>query len=108
MPRALWEAKNTQNYCERKAAEFIEKLSSLGWRCFSDDLETINQTIGNRYKVASESEIPTGKVKIEVETRHANQERMGPDRGEGGILNGGFRGRVAVPWAKKTSLMQCS
>ena len=39
LPRALWEAKNTQNYCERKAAEFIENLSSSGWRCFSDDLE---------------------------------------------------------------------
>ena len=32
LPRVLWEAKNTQNYCEHK-------LSSLGWRCFSDDLE---------------------------------------------------------------------
>ncbi len=39
LPRALWEAKNTQNYCEHKAAEFIEKLGSLGWRCISDDLE---------------------------------------------------------------------
>jgi hypothetical protein len=39
LPRALWEAKNTQNYCERKAAEFIEKLSSSGWRCLSDDLK---------------------------------------------------------------------
>lgn len=39
LPRALWEAKNTQNYCEKKAAEFIEKLGSLGWRCFSDDLD---------------------------------------------------------------------
>jgi hypothetical protein len=39
LPRALWEAENKQNYCERKAAEFIEKLSSLGWRCFSDDHE---------------------------------------------------------------------
>ena len=33
MPRALWEAKNTQKYCEQKAAEFIEKLSSMGWSC---------------------------------------------------------------------------
>jgi hypothetical protein len=33
LPRALWEAKNTQHYCEQKAADFIEKLSSLGWRC---------------------------------------------------------------------------
>ena len=32
----------------------------------------------NRYKVASESVIPTGKVKIEVETRYDNHERMGP------------------------------
>ena len=39
LPRALWESQNTQNYCERKAEEFIEKLSSSGWRCFSGDLE---------------------------------------------------------------------
>lgn len=39
LPRVLWEAKNTQNYCERKGAEFIEKLSSLGWRCSIDNLE---------------------------------------------------------------------
>jgi hypothetical protein len=39
LPRALWEAKNMQNYCEPKAEEFIEKLSSLGWSCSSDDLE---------------------------------------------------------------------
>jgi hypothetical protein len=38
LPRALWEAENTQNYCEHKAEEFIEKLSSLGWRCFGNDL----------------------------------------------------------------------
>jgi hypothetical protein len=38
LPRALWESQNTQNYCERKAVEFIEKLSSSGWNCFSDDL----------------------------------------------------------------------
>ena len=37
LPRALWEARNTQNYCEHKAAEFIEKLSSLGWNCYSDE-----------------------------------------------------------------------
>lgn len=39
LPRALWEAKNTQNYCERKADELIEKLSSLGWRCIGNNLE---------------------------------------------------------------------
>jgi len=39
LPRVLWEAENTQNYCEHKAAEFVEKLGSLGWRCFSDGLE---------------------------------------------------------------------
>jgi hypothetical protein len=39
LPRALWESKNQQNYCEHKAAGFVEKLISLGWRCFSDDLE---------------------------------------------------------------------
>ena len=39
LPRALWEAKNKQTYCKHKAEEFIEKLSSLGWRCFGGDLE---------------------------------------------------------------------
>ena len=39
LPRVLWEASNTQNYCEHKAEEFIRKLSTLGWRCFGDDLE---------------------------------------------------------------------
>ena len=32
----------------------------------------------NRYKIASESVIPTGKVTIEVETRYDSQERMAP------------------------------
>jgi arylsulfatase len=32
----------------------------------------------DRYKIASESTIPTGKVKIEVETRYDTQERMAP------------------------------
>jgi arylsulfatase len=32
----------------------------------------------NRYKVASKTAIPTGKVKIEVETKYDTQERMAP------------------------------
>ena len=32
----------------------------------------------NRYKIASESTIPTGKVKIEVETMYDSKERMAP------------------------------
>jgi arylsulfatase len=32
----------------------------------------------NRYKISSESAIPTGKVKIEVETKYDNKERLGP------------------------------
>lgn len=39
LPRALWESKNTPNYCEQKAAELIEKLNSSGLRCLSNDLE---------------------------------------------------------------------
>jgi len=39
VPRVLWEAINTPDYCEHKAAEFIKKLSSSGWRCLSDDLK---------------------------------------------------------------------
>ena len=38
LPRALWEAKYSQNYCEYKAEEFIGKLSDLGWRCLSSEL----------------------------------------------------------------------
>jgi hypothetical protein len=39
LPRVLWEAKNTHNYCENKAAALIEKLSSSGWRCMNVDPE---------------------------------------------------------------------
>ena len=38
LPRVLWEAENTQNYCEHKATAFIEKLSSFGWHCTGDAL----------------------------------------------------------------------
>ena len=37
VPRALWESKNTHNFCEHKAAEFVEKLSSSGWHCSGDE-----------------------------------------------------------------------
>jgi hypothetical protein len=39
LPRTLWQANTTKNYCERKAVDFIAKLSSLGWRCSSDERE---------------------------------------------------------------------
>jgi hypothetical protein len=39
LPRVLWEAVNTPGYCERKAAEFVEKLSTSGWHCLVDELE---------------------------------------------------------------------
>ncbi len=39
LPRALWKAQNEENYCERKAEEFIEKLRSWGWRCTRDHLQ---------------------------------------------------------------------
>ena len=39
LPRVLWEATSTQDYCEHKATEFIEKMSSSGWRCVHDDLK---------------------------------------------------------------------
>jgi arylsulfatase len=32
----------------------------------------------NRFKIASESAIPTGKVKIEVETKYDSKERLAP------------------------------
>jgi len=39
LPRTVWQSMNTENYCERKAAELIEKFDSLGWHCISDDRE---------------------------------------------------------------------
>ena len=39
MPHALWESANTQDYCERKAVEFVAKLESMGWRCTEGDLQ---------------------------------------------------------------------
>jgi hypothetical protein len=48
LPRAVWEAVNTQNFCEHKAAELIEELSSLGWRCFRDDTEKPVQNISRQ------------------------------------------------------------
>ncbi|MDJ0739602.1 MAG: hypothetical protein QNJ91_07780 [Gammaproteobacteria bacterium] len=36
VPRALWQAANNEGYCERKAAEFVVKLESWGWRCGVD------------------------------------------------------------------------
>jgi len=39
LPRVLWEAQNTHNYCEHKAAEFVEKLTSSGWHCSRDEPE---------------------------------------------------------------------
>ena len=29
----LWSAKNKANYCEEKAAEFVQKLGTFGWNC---------------------------------------------------------------------------
>lgn len=37
MPRTLWKAENEENYCERKAVEFINKLESRGWQCSIDN-----------------------------------------------------------------------
>jgi hypothetical protein len=29
----LWEARNTEGYCEEKATEFVRTLESWGWQC---------------------------------------------------------------------------
>jgi len=39
VPRVLWKADNVEDYCERKAAEFVVKLESWGWRCTVDPLQ---------------------------------------------------------------------
>jgi len=45
LPRALWEAKNTQSFCERRAAEFIEKLSSSGWQCSIQNTPSLRKNV---------------------------------------------------------------
>ncbi|MCG7895347.1 MAG: hypothetical protein JAZ12_12920 [Candidatus Thiodiazotropha taylori] len=37
IPRTLWEARNEEGYCQRKAEGFIEKLESWGWQCTLDN-----------------------------------------------------------------------
>ena len=39
VPRALWEAQNLEGYCERKAAQFVARLESWGWRCVRDQTD---------------------------------------------------------------------
>ncbi len=34
--KTLWNAQNDAEYCEKRANEFTEKLSSLGWQCSKD------------------------------------------------------------------------
>jgi hypothetical protein len=43
VPRALWQADNIEDYCERKAAEFVIKLESWGWRCAVDPQEATSR-----------------------------------------------------------------
>ena len=31
--KSLWRAVNEADYCETKAAAFVEKLQSMGWQC---------------------------------------------------------------------------
>jgi hypothetical protein len=37
LPRVLWRAEHDVNYCEQKAEELVEKLTTLGWQCASDE-----------------------------------------------------------------------
>ena len=36
-PQVLWRAMNQAGYCEQKTADFIAKLTGLGWSCGSND-----------------------------------------------------------------------
>ena len=42
VPRALWKAANAEGFCERKAAEFVDRLESWGWHCAPDDVEPVS------------------------------------------------------------------
>lgn len=36
MPRPLWNSLHEEGYCERQAAQFVEKLRAWGWQCAQD------------------------------------------------------------------------
>lgn len=37
IPRTLWKAETDENFCDEKAAEFVSRLESWGWKCRSDN-----------------------------------------------------------------------
>ena len=41
----LWRAQNEANYCEARAAEFVQKLVDLNWACSA---EAVNANLSNR------------------------------------------------------------
>ena len=45
VPRKLWEAAHSEGYCERKAAAFVARLESWGWRCAVDETELATGSI---------------------------------------------------------------
>lgn len=47
--QSLWQAQNTEGYCEEKADEFIKNLSEMGWHCAeqsanSDEVNEVSDT----------------------------------------------------------------
>jgi len=46
LPRVLWRAEHTAGYCERTAARFVEKLTSLGWQCGGSDPQIPDAAFG--------------------------------------------------------------
>ena len=50
----LWRAQNQAGYCEARAAEFIEKLSELGWSCSATKAQQENEEASQAASAESE------------------------------------------------------
>ncbi len=67
--KVLWSAKNKADYCEEKAAEFVQKLGTDGWNCSgaqasaAPKTETKVETPKTDTKAPAEKTAPAAAVK---------------------------------------------
>ncbi len=60
----LWSAKNKADYCEAKAAEFIQKLGTFGWNCSGSS--TASSTTTDKEPSAAASEVKVEEKKFDT------------------------------------------
>jgi hypothetical protein len=67
--QVLWSAQSSENYCEPKAAEFIEKQKGWGWNCVAEEASEAESTI--------DTSAPTETTIDETTEDQASQEEDG-------------------------------